>query len=131
MNDTQHTESSVLRTEHLVKKYGKRTVANDVSIEVRQGEIVGLLGPNGAGKTTTMSVITGFVAPDEGCVTINGFDMIDNPIKAKKCIGYLPEQPPLYFDMTVEEYLKFAADLKKIEKTKRRANEQCVCRCIC
>ena len=109
----------VLRTEDLVKKYGKRTVVSHVSINVKQGEIVGLLGPNGAGKSTTMNIITGYLGATSGEIKINGHDILKEPEKAKKCIGYLPEQPPLYFDMTVLEYMKFAADLKKIPRNQK------------
>ena len=109
----------MLRTENLVKKYRQRTVVNHVSINVKQGEIVGLLGPNGAGKSTTMNIMTGYLGATEGEVLINGHDILKEPEEAKKQIGYLPELPPLYMDMTVREYMEFAAELKKIPKAKR------------
>jgi ABC-2 type transport system ATP-binding protein len=107
-----------LRCENLVKKYGHRTVVKGVSMEVNQGEIVGFLGPNGAGKSTTMKIITGFLKPNFGEVSICGIDMLTNPIEAKKNIGYLPEHNPLYLDMYVREYLMFAAGFYKIKSAK-------------
>ena len=120
MNDNSHTESSVLRTEHLVKKYGKRTVANDVSIEVHQGEIVGLLGPNGAGKSTTMNMLTGFIEQTEGEIVIDGYDMLKKPKKAKKEIGYMPEGVPLYTDLTVKEFIMYMAEIKNVNRKTRK-----------
>ena len=111
----------MIEVTNLVKKYGKHTAVNNISFTVKEGEILGFLGPNGAGKSTTMNMITGYIASTEGTVTIDGHDILEEPEKAKKFIGYLPEQPPLYFDMTVLEYMKFAADLKKIPKDKKKA----------
>lgn len=91
---------------------------DNLSFQIEKGKIYGFLGPNGAGKSTTMNIITGYIASTEGEVIIDGHNILEEPEKAKKCIGYLPEQPPLYFDMTVLEYLKFAAELKKIPKEK-------------
>ena len=105
---------------NLVKKYGDHLAVDHLSFHVDEGQIYGFLGPNGAGKSTTMNIMTGYIASTEGEVLINGMNILDEPEKVKKCIGYLPEQPPLYFDMTVEEYLKFAAELKKIKKAERR-----------
>lgn len=102
----------MLKIEHLVKNYGNICAVDDISFEIGEGEIVGFLGPNGAGKSTTMNMLTGFLSSTSGSVIINGMDILDNPIEAKRLIGYLPEQPPLYLDMTVEEYLSFAYDLK-------------------
>ncbi|MDD6734052.1 MAG: ABC transporter ATP-binding protein [Lachnospiraceae bacterium] len=110
----------MIQVSHISRVYPNGKGVRDISFDVKPNTIMGLLGPNGAGKTTTMSVITGFVVPDEGCVTINGFDMIDNPIKAKKCIGYLPEIPPVYPDMYVEEYLDFVSSLKRVPKAERK-----------
>ena len=91
------------------------------SFKIEKGKIYGFLGPNGAGKSTTMNMITGYIASTEGTVTIDGHDILDEPEQAKKCIGYLPEMPPLYFDMTVLEYMNFVADLKKIPKDKKKS----------
>ncbi|MCI5514049.1 MAG: ABC transporter ATP-binding protein, partial [Clostridia bacterium] len=102
----------MLKIEHLVKNYGNICAVDDISFEIGEGEIVGFLGPNGAGKSTTMNMLTGFLSSTSGNVIINGMDILENPIEAKRLIGYLPEQPPLYLDMTVEEYLSFAYDLK-------------------
>ena len=102
----------MIKIDHLVKNYGSFCAVDDVSFEIEQGEIVGLLGPNGAGKSTTMNILTGYLSSTFGNVEINGINILDNPLEAKKLIGYLPEQPPLYNDMTVEEYLKFTYELK-------------------
>lgn len=110
----------MIEVKNLVKRYGNQLAVDHLSFHVDKGQIYGFLGPNGAGKSTTMNIMTGYLASTEGEVLINGMNILEEPEKVKKCIGYLPEQPPLYFDMTVEEYLKFAADLKKIEKTKRK-----------
>ena len=110
---------SVIEVKNLVKRYGDHTAVDHLSFQIEKGKIYGFLGPNGAGKSTTMNIITGYIASTEGTVSIDGHDILEEPEKAKKCIGYLPEQPPLYFDMTVLEYLKFAADLKKIPKDKK------------
>ena len=102
----------MIKIDHLVKNYGNFCAVDDISFEIEQGEIVGLLGPNGAGKSTTMNILTGYLSSTFGNVEINGINILDNPLEAKKLIGYLPEQPPLYTDMTVEEYLNFTYDLK-------------------
>lgn len=109
----------MIKVENLTKKYGNHTVVNNLSFEVQKGQIYGFLGPNGAGKTTTMNMMTGYLAATSGTVTINGYDMSAQPEQAKKCIGYLPEIPPLYPDMTVLEYLRFVAELKKVPKRER------------
>lgn len=111
----------MIEVSNLVKRYGDHTAVDNLSFQIEKGKIYGFLGPNGAGKSTTMNMITGYIASTEGKVVIDGHDILDEPEEAKKCIGYLPEQPPLYFDMTVLEYLKFAADLKKIPKDKKAA----------
>ena len=95
----------------LTKRYGNHTAVDHLSFKVEKGQIYGFLGPNGAGKSTTMNIITGYLAATEGTVTIDGHDVGLEPEEAKKCVGYLPELPPLYMDMTVEEYLRFAAEL--------------------
>ena len=102
----------MIKIDHLVKNYGNFCAVDGISFKIEQGEIVGLLGPNGAGKSTTMNILTGYLSSTQGDVEINGLNVLDNPLEAKKLIGYLPEQPPLYPDMTVEEYLKFTYDLK-------------------
>lgn len=109
----------MIEVSNLVKRYGDHTAVDHLSFKIEKGKIYGFLGPNGAGKSTTMNMITGYIASTEGKVLIDGHDILEEPEKAKKCIGYLPEMPPLYFDMTVLEYLKFAADLKKIPKDKK------------
>ena len=111
----------MIEVSNLVKRYGDHTAVDHLSFQIEKGKIYGFLGPNGAGKSTTMNMITGYIASTEGTVTIDGHDILEEPEKAKKCIGYLPEQPPLYFDMTVLEYMKFVADLKKIPKDKKKA----------
>lgn len=102
----------MVKVENLIKRYGTNYALNDVSFEIGEGEIVGLLGPNGAGKSTTMNILTGYLSATSGRAVIGGIDMLENPIEAKRLIGFLPEQPPLYQDMTVLEYLNFVYDLK-------------------
>ncbi len=104
--------SNMIRVEHLSKRYGTRYALDDVSFEIAKGEIVGLLGANGAGKSTTMNILTGYLSATEGSVWVDGISVLDEPTEAKRRIGYLPEQPPLYFDMTVREYLSFVYELK-------------------
>ena len=106
----------MIEVNNLVKRYGDHKAVDHLSFSIEKGKIYGFLGPNGAGKSTTMNIITGYIASTEGSVVIDGHDILEEPEEAKKCIGYLPEQPPLYFDMTVLEYLQFVADLKKIPK---------------
>lgn len=106
----------MIEVSNLIKQYGKDIAVNDISFTVSEGEILGFLGPNGAGKSTTMNIITGYIAPTSGTVRICGYDIIDEPQKAKSKIGYLPEIPPLYVNMTVDEYLDFVCDIKKISK---------------
>lgn len=104
---------------NITKRYGKQTIIKDISFNVNDGEILGLLGPNGAGKSTTMNIITGYISASEGVVRIDGDDILEQPIKTKKKIGYLPEIPPLYPDMTVSEYLNFVYGIKKAPKEKQ------------
>ena len=111
----------MIEVTNLVKRYGDHTAVDHLSFQIEKGKIYGFLGPNGAGKSTTMNMITGYIASTEGKVIIDGHDILEEPEEAKKCIGYLPEQPPLYFDMTVLEYMKFAADLKKISRKERES----------
>ncbi len=109
----------MLEVKGLTKKYGSNLAVDHLNFSIEPGRIYGFLGPNGAGKSTTMNMITGYLAPSEGNVVVNGRDMLKDPIEAKKHIGYLPELPPLYEDMTVREYLDFAARLKGLKKTAR------------
>lgn len=106
----------MIEVSDLTKKYGDNTAVSHLSFTVGEGQVYGFLGPNGAGKTTTMNVMTGYLAATEGTVSIDGHDIFEEPELAKQQIGYLPEQPPLYSDMTAREYLRFLAELKKVDK---------------
>lgn len=106
----------MIEVKNLMKRYGTHLAVDHLNFTVEKGQIYGFLGPNGAGKSTTMNIMTGYLGATEGEVLINGHDILTEPEKAKKCIGYLPEMPPLYLDMTVTEYLEFAAELKQIKK---------------
>lgn len=106
----------MIEVKNLTKVYGRKRAVDDLSFTVEDGEIFGFLGPNGAGKSTTMNIITGCLSSTDGTVIIEGHDIFEEPYEAKKCIGYLPEQPPLYMDMIVWEYLVFVAEAKKIKK---------------
>ncbi len=110
----------MIEISHLTKKYGDQTAVDNLTLQMESGKIYGFLGPNGAGKSTTMNMITGYIASTDGSVKINGYDILKQPEQARKCVGYLPEQPPLYMDMTTAEYLRFTANLKKIPKDKKR-----------
>lgn len=110
----------MIQVTNLVKKYGNKTALHGIDFTVAEGEIMGLLGPNGAGKSTTMNIMTGYISATSGEVKIDGYDILTDPIKAKKRIGYLPEIPPLYMDMKVKEYLNFAAQLKKVKAKERK-----------
>ena len=110
----------MIEVENLTKKYGSHVAVDNLSFRVERGMIYGFLGPNGAGKSTTMNMMTGYIAATSGTVKINGYDILKNPEQAKKSIGYLPELPPVYPDMTVYEYLKFVAELKKVKKNERQ-----------
>ena len=111
----------MIEINNLVKNYGSKFALDDISFKVAQGEIVGFLGPNGAGKSTTMNILTGYLSSTSGEAKVGGIDILENPNEAKKLIGFLPEQPPLYIDMTVEEYLNFVYDIKAC-KLKRDAH---------
>ena len=104
----------MIEVQNLTKVYGSKTAVDNVSFKIRNGRIYGLLGPNGAGKSTTMNIIAGCLSPTEGTVLVNGYDVCDQPIEAKRQIGYLPEQPPLFTDMTPKEYLTFVAEAKGV-----------------
>ena len=112
----------MIEIKELSKSYGKKKALDGVSFSVEKGEILGFLGPNGAGKSTTMNIITGYLSSTSGSVCVDGFDILDNPNEVKRRIGYLPEQPPLYTDMTVSEYLDFVFDLKKIKGVDKKAH---------
>lgn len=109
----------MIEVKNLVKKYGNHLAVDHLDFTIEPGRIYGFLGPNGAGKSTTMNIMTGYLGATEGEVVIGGHDILKEPEEAKRCIGYLPEQPPLYMDMTVREYLEFAAELKKLPRSKR------------
>ena len=108
----------MIEVKHLTKRYGKLTAIEDISFTVDTGEVLGFLGPNGAGKSTTMNIITGYISSNEGTVTIDGSEILEEPKKTKQKIGYLPEIPPLYTDMTVRKYLEFMFDLKRVRLPK-------------
>lgn len=111
----------MIEIKNLVKRYGDQLAVDHLNLTIEHGQVYGLLGLNGAGKTTTMNMITGYLAPTEGEIIVNGHNILDEAEEAKHCIGYLPDQPPLYQDMTVDEYLFFCAELKKLPKASRKA----------
>lgn len=111
----------MIEIQNLTKSYGQIKAVDDISFTVEKGEILGFLGPNGAGKSTTMNIITGFIPSTEGTVKVCGYDIMENPKEVKRRIGYLPELPPLYMDMTVLEYLRFAADLKFVSNKQKKS----------
>jgi len=111
----------MIQVQNLTKRYGNLVAIDNVSFRVGQGEILGFLGPNGAGKTTTMRIISGYMPPTDGTVRVGDFDVLEDPIKAKRQIGYLPENPPLYNDMTVQGYLDFVADIKNVSGKNKKA----------
>lgn len=113
--------NSLIQVEHLSRRYGDNLAVNDVSFEVHRGEVLGFLGPNGAGKSTTMQMLTGNLAPTTGSIRINGIDILENPKEAKQALGFLPEQPPLYRELSVDEFLQFCARLNRIPRDKQAA----------
>jgi ABC-2 type transport system ATP-binding protein len=120
----------MVKVENLVKSFGAKRAVDDISFSVERGEVLGFIGPNGAGKSTTMRIITGFYPPTSGRVTVGGFDIVENPIEAKRLFGYLPENAPSYADMTVHGFLSFAAQIRGIngdarKKAVHRAVETC------
>ena len=119
----------MIEVQNLTKRYGSHVAVRDISFSVDEGEVVGFLGPNGAGKSTTMNILTGYLSASSGTVKINGYDILEQPGEAKASIGYLPEQPPLYLDMTVREYLDFLFDLKKC-KLDRQKHIAEICRLV-
>ncbi len=106
----------MIQAEHLTKRYGQHLAIDDLTFTIEKGEVLGFLGPNGAGKTTAMNIITGYLSATNGSVSVDGMDVLEHPKEVKKKIGYLPEQPPLYTDMKVMEYLKFVGAIKKVPK---------------
>jgi len=112
----------LIQVESVTKKYGQRTAVDHLDFLVNKGEILGFLGPNGAGKSTTMNIITGYLSATEGSVKLDGHDILEEPQEVKRQIGYMPEQPPLYVDMTVRDYLSFVADIKGVPRARRREN---------
>ena len=110
----------MIKVENLTKTFGPKVAVNSVSFSVQRGEVLGFLGPNGAGKSTTMRMLTGFIPPTSGAVAIGGFDMVENPIPAKRLVGYLPENAPAYTDMTVNGFLNFAAELRGLRGDEKK-----------
>lgn len=113
-------DETLVSAKNLYRYYGQHCAVADLSLQLRKGEVLGLLGPNGAGKSTTMQMLSGNLAPSQGEIKINNIDLLDNPQQAQHYIGYLPERPPVYRDMTVDEYLEYCSKLHRIDKTKRR-----------
>src|SRR4026209_164444 len=121
----------MIKVENLVKTFGTKRAVNGVSFSVERGEVLGFLGPNGAGKSNSMRMITGFIPPTEGTIKVGGFDIVDNPIPAKRLIGYLPENAPAYTDMTVSGFLGFAAEIRGLSgDAKRRAVNRAIEMCF-
>ncbi len=119
----------MVEVRNLTKRYGANLAVDHVSFSIEEGSIVGFLGPNGAGKSTTMNIITGYLSATEGDVTVSGKNTLDDPNEVKKLIGYLPEQPPLYLDMTVKEYLNFVYELKKASQPRKEHIDE-ICRLV-
>ncbi|MGQ0525521.1 MAG: ABC transporter ATP-binding protein [Betaproteobacteria bacterium] len=121
----------MIRVEHLSKAFGLKLAVNDISFTVESGEVLGFLGPNGAGKSTTMRMVTGFIPPTSGTITVGGYDVLEQPIPAKRLVGYLPENAPGYADMTVQGFLRFAAELRGLHgEARRRAVDRAVELCF-
>lgn len=113
---------SMIEIKNVTKRYGTKLAVDDVTFTINKGEVLGFLGRNGAGKSTTMNIVTGYISATSGQVLVDGMDILEEPRQAKRCIGYLPEQPPLYMDMTVEEYLYFVCDIKEVRKRNQKAH---------
>ena len=120
----------MIEVKNLTKKYGSNLAVDNISFHIKKGEIVGFLGPNGAGKSTTMNMITGYLSATGGNATIAGYDVLDEALEARRHVGYLPEQPPLYMDMTVNEYLSFVFDLKKVRHKTKKDHLTEVCKLV-
>src|SRR5947208_4685269 len=117
----------MIKVENLSKAFGPKLAVNGISFTVERGEVLGFLGPNGAGKSTTMRMITGFIPPTEGKITVGGFNMVENPIPAKRLIGYLPENAPAYMEMTVWGFLNFCAEIRGLRgETRKKAVHRAV-----
>jgi len=127
MNENAAAQNAVISVESLSKRYGNKLAVDNVSFQVNRGEIVGFLGRNGAGKSTTMNMITGYISASGGSAKVCGYDVLTDPFEVKKRIGYLPELPPLYMDMTVNEYLAFCCNVKNIAKAQRKNQIDEVC----
>ena len=112
----------MIELKHVTKRYGAKCAVDDISFTINRGEVLGFLGRNGAGKSTTMNMITGYISASEGQILLDGMDVLEQPREVKRRIGYLPEQPPLYMDMTVEEYLKFVCDIKEVRRKSQKAH---------
>src|SRR6187402_2806071 len=110
----------MIKVENLTKTFGPKVAVNRVTFSVERGEVLGFLGPNGAGKSTSMRMITGFIPPTEGRITVGGYDMVENPIPAKRLIGYLPENAPAYTDMTVHGFLSFCAEMRGLRGEEKK-----------
>jgi ABC-2 type transport system ATP-binding protein len=117
----------MIKVDNVTKRYGSKYAVKNISFEVKEGEVVGFLGRNGAGKTTTMNIITGYISSSEGSASVDGHDILLEPYEVKKRIGYMPEQPPIYLDMTVDEYLRFCCQIKNVAPRKRPAHIADVC----
>jgi ABC-2 type transport system ATP-binding protein len=117
----------MIKVDNITKRYGSKYAVKNVSFEVKEGEVVGFLGRNGAGKTTTMNIITGYISSSDGSASVDGHDILAEPHEVKKRIGYLPEQPPIYLDMTVDEYLSFCCNIKNVSAKQREAHIADVC----
>ncbi|MDD3242905.1 MAG: ABC transporter ATP-binding protein [Eubacteriales bacterium] len=127
LNENAAAPNAVISVESLSKRYGNKLAVDNVSFQVHSGEIVGFLGRNGAGKTTTMNMLTGYISSSGGSAKVCGFDILSDPFEVKKRVGYLPELPPLYMDMTVKEYLSFCCDIKHIDKAHHKSQMDEVC----
>ena len=130
INRVEMENDTLIQAEHLSRRYGETLAVDDVSFEVRRGEVLGFLGPNGAGKSTTMQMLTGNLAPTTGAIRINGIDILEQPKEAKRAMGFLPEQPPLYRELTVDEFLRFCARLNRLPRDRHSpavdyAKERC------
>jgi ABC-2 type transport system ATP-binding protein len=117
----------MIKVDNVTKRYGSKYAVKNISFEVKQGEVVGFLGRNGAGKTTTMNIITGYISSSAGSASVDGYDILSDPHEVKKRIGYMPEQPPIYLDMTVDEYLMFCCHIKNVAAKQRHAHIADVC----
>ena len=122
LNEPLLDKKVVIEIKDLTKSYGNRSAIKQLDFKIFKGDVVGLLGPNGAGKSTTMKIISGFMSPTSGVAFVCGYDVFENPIEVKKRIGYLPETPPLYLEMTVQDYLQYVAELKQVPKAEVKKN---------